>query len=70
VGEQGLRIEERYRGPPDSGNGGYVCGLVAGFLGGSAEVTLRRPPPLDRTLLVRELRTAAGLDQLGGCFGR
>jgi hypothetical protein len=53
VGEQELLIKERYRGPPDSGNGGYVCGLVAGFLGAPAEVTLRRPPPIGRILLVR-----------------
>jgi hypothetical protein len=55
VGEPELLIEERYCGPPDSGNGGYVCGLVAGILGLAAEVTLRRPPPIGRTLLVRQL---------------
>ncbi len=50
-----LRIERRFHGPPDSGNGGYVAGLVAGALGGSeCAVTLHRPPPLDRLL---ELRT-------------
>jgi len=46
-----VRIERRFRGPPDSGNGGYVCGLVARALGGSdCEVTLHAPPPLDRDL--------------------
>ena len=46
-----LRIDHRFRGPPDSGNGGYVCGLVARALGGSdCEVTLHAPPPLDRDL--------------------
>ena len=24
-----LTIAARYKGPPDSGNGGYACGLVA-----------------------------------------
>jgi hypothetical protein len=43
-------VPGRYNGPPDSGNGGYACGLVAGLLGGVAEVTLRLPPPLDREL--------------------
>jgi hypothetical protein len=43
-------IARRYNGPPDSANGGYTCGLVAGLLGGTAEVTLRRPPPLGREL--------------------
>jgi hypothetical protein len=43
-------IARRFRGPSDSGNGGYTCGLVAGFVGNPAEVTLRLPPPLDRPL--------------------
>ena len=25
-------IPDRYRGPPQSGNGGYVCGVLAGLL--------------------------------------
>jgi hypothetical protein len=41
-----LVIAPRFRGPPDSGNGGYVCGRVAACVDGPAEVTLRRPPPL------------------------
>jgi hypothetical protein len=46
-------IPARFNGPPGSGNGGYTAGLVAARLGGSAvEVTLRRPPPLDRPLAV------------------
>jgi hypothetical protein len=32
-----------------------VCGLVAGILGGAAEVTLRQPPPISRPLLLRRL---------------
>jgi hypothetical protein len=48
-------VPGRYNGPPGSANGGYACGLVAGLLGGVVEVTLRRPPPLDRELeVVRE----------------
>lgn len=47
-----LTIPARYTGPPNSGNGGYTCGLVAGLVGGVAEVTLRRPPPLERPLAV------------------
>ncbi len=41
-------IERRFRGPDDSGNGGYSCGLFA--QGREAEVTLRLPPPLDTEL--------------------
>ena len=46
-------IDRRFRGPPKTANGGYVCGLVAGLIGGTAEVTLRLPPPLDKPLAVR-----------------
>jgi hypothetical protein len=45
-------VPGRFNGPPDSAHGGYACGLVAAILGGVAEVTLRRPPPLDRELAV------------------
>lgn len=43
-------IERRFCGPPESGNGGYVCGLVANRIDGAAEVTLRVPPPMDTPL--------------------
>ena len=43
-------IDKRYCGPPNSGNGGYVCGRLAAHIQGGAEVTLRAPPPLDRRL--------------------
>jgi hypothetical protein len=40
-------IDRRFRGPEDSGNGGYSAGLFASaFGGGELEVTLRLPPPL------------------------
>lgn len=48
-----VSIPARFNGPPASGNGGYTCGTVARLLGArAAEVTLRRPPPLDRPLVV------------------
>jgi hypothetical protein len=55
-------IERRFRGPADSGNGGYSCGALAGFLPeGVAEVTLRLPPPLGRQLAVETADGAAAL---------
>jgi hypothetical protein len=54
-----LTIGARFCGPPDSGNGGYTCGSLAARLAGPVEVTLRRPPPLDRELTV--LGTLEGL---------
>lgn len=43
-------IDKRFCGPPNSGNGGYVCGRLARHIPGGAEVTLRAPPPLDTPL--------------------
>jgi hypothetical protein len=43
-------IDKRYCGPPNSGNGGYVCGRLARHIPGGAEVTLRAPTPLNKPL--------------------
>jgi hypothetical protein len=43
-------VERRFNGPLTSANGGYACGRVARFVDGPAEVTLRRPVPLDTAL--------------------
>jgi hypothetical protein len=43
-------IPARFNGPLESGNGGYSAGVVAGLLGGAAEVSLRSPVPLDEPL--------------------
>jgi hypothetical protein len=60
-----IRIAARFRGPEHSGNGGYTAGLVAAALapapGQAVEVTLRRPPPLERDL---RLACAAGAARL------
>ena len=42
-----VTIPSRFNGPPDSGNGGYSCGVLAAFLKGAARVRLQLPPPLD-----------------------
>jgi hypothetical protein len=49
-------IAPRFRGPPESGNGGYTAGLLASRIPGSVEVTLRLPPPLERSLSISETR--------------
>ncbi|MEM7284594.1 MAG: hypothetical protein AAF438_23605, partial [Pseudomonadota bacterium] len=46
-------IDPRFRGPPKSGNGGYVAGVVGGVLSGVAEVTLKFPPPLGKKLTLQ-----------------
>ncbi len=57
-------IERRFRGPPESGNGGYVSGLLAGFVGSGATVRLRVPPPLEVPLQVE--RTDDGVHLRNG----
>jgi hypothetical protein len=44
---QEIVIDARFRGPPNSANGGYACGVVGEGVDGVATATLRRPPPLD-----------------------
>ncbi len=44
---QDIVIDRRFRGPPDSANGGYACGVVGEQIEGVATATLRRPPPLN-----------------------
>ena len=47
-----LRSPARFNGPPESGNGGWSAGLVAGLLpdAGAVTVRLQSPPPLETDL--------------------
>lgn len=56
-------IADRFRGPPQSGNGGYVAGVAAALLDSreAAEVTLRSPIPLDVSLSVKRPDTSDDL---------
>lgn len=45
-----VRIDARFRGPPNSANGGYACGLLAEGIEGVATAQLRLPPPLERDM--------------------
>ena len=53
--DETLTILSRFRGPPTSGNGGYVGGTLSELLDADApvEVTLRAPVPLDTSLEVQ-----------------
>jgi len=54
-------IDRRFRGPPQSGNGGYVCGRLASYIDGGAAVRLRVPPPLEVELRVEQTLDATRL---------
>ena len=60
---QAVRIERRFCGPPDSGNGGYACGRLARYLAGSSLVRLEVPPPLDTEMSVTQSGTSVELVQ-------
>jgi hypothetical protein len=57
-------ISRQFRGPPNSGNGGYVCGVVGGK--GPATVALRALIPLDVAL---DLHTSDDATRLMGKDG-
>lgn len=48
-----ITIKKAFNGPPNSGNGGYVAGMIAANLPFLPEVTLRAPPPLDQPMNLR-----------------
>jgi hypothetical protein len=55
-------IARRFNGPPDSGHGGYSAGCAGVLVEAPAvEVTLRRPPPLERPLAVARGHGAVAL---------
>lgn len=47
-------IAKRYCGPPQSGNGGYSCGLLGKQIEGPSKVRLHVPPPLDSDLTIEK----------------
>ncbi len=50
-----MTIATRFRGPPESSNGGYFAGLVATLAGRTVSVRLLKPPPLETELGVSAL---------------
>ncbi len=59
-------IASQFQGPPNSGNGGYVCGVLARDLKGPATSILRNRVPLDVDL---DLELAEGVVQLTDATG-
>ncbi len=61
-----FRIDARFNGPPDSGNGGYVCGVLADQFDedvrrSGVRARLHRPPPLETDLQIRATSEGVGL---------
>lgn len=49
-----MTIPRRFCGPPNSGNGGYIAGLLARHIPGAAAIMMRAPTPLETELAVVE----------------
>jgi hypothetical protein len=49
---QKILIAKQFCGPPSSGNGGYTCGLISQAMEMPADVTIRRPIPMEVDLEV------------------
>ena len=65
--EDEVIVTRQFRGPPNSGNGGYVCGLLASRLAGSTmTAVLRAPIPIDTPLRIAVEPGGARLTSLGG----
>lgn len=64
-------IGRQFCGPPNSGNGGYVCGVLARDIDGPATSVLRAPIPLDAPLaLGREASAVVMTGAEGQLIGR
>src|SRR5215203_4530060 len=66
VQDRPVVIARRFNGPPGSGHGGYSAGCVGVLVEApAAEVTLRRPPPLETPLAVERSDGAVALSDGG-----
>ena len=65
-----VHVLRRFRGPPTSGNGGYVAGLAAEWIEGPAEVMLLAPIPLEVPLHRHREDMEITLSDSGGTYVR
>jgi hypothetical protein len=61
-----IYVARRFCGPPDSANGGYICGLVAGQIHQPVTVRLLRPPPLETALELHGVEPGAWAVEFAG----
>jgi hypothetical protein len=47
-----ISVAAQFRGPPNSVNGGYACGLMGRLIHGPFTAILRAPPPLDTPMML------------------
>jgi hypothetical protein len=47
-----ISVAAQFRGPPNSVNGGYACGVMGRLIDGPFTAILRAPPPLDTPMVL------------------
>lgn len=61
-----ISIAQQFCGPPNSGNGGYVSGILAAPLSGVVTAVLRAPPPLNTPLFLKAFGDGVRLENADG----
>ena len=65
-----ISVAAQFRGPPNSVNGGYACGVMGRLIEGPFTAVLRAPPPLDTPMvLVRDGEVVRLESQAGDLIG-
>ena len=65
-----VTIPSRFKGPPNSANGGYACGLMARRIEGDVAASLKIPPPLDTPIALTESEGAVEMHLGARLVGR
>jgi hypothetical protein len=63
-----IRVASQFRGPPNSVNGGYACGLMGRLIDGPFTAILRAPPPLETPMVLIEEEGAVRLESEAGAL--
>jgi hypothetical protein len=65
-----ISVAAQFRGPPNSVNGGYACGVMGRLIDGPFTAVLRAPPPLDTPMaLIRGVDGVRLESQAGELIG-
>ncbi len=61
-----ISVAAQFRGPPNSVNGGYACGVMGRLIEGPFRAVLRAPPPLDTPMVLIQDHAGVRLESLSG----
>ncbi len=61
-----ISVAAQFRGPPNSANGGYACGVMGKMIDGAFTAVLRAPPPLDTPMAMIKADGGVRLESQAG----